>query len=234
MISPREKLKTKYEERRFRSGDGKPVVAIDIDGTLGNYHAHFLWFAEQWLGQPMPSEYDINPGRRLHEFMQVPHHIYRECKLAYRQGGLKRFMPVYPGAAELTRRIRDEDAEVWICTTRPYLRLDNIDPDTREWLGRNGIEYDAVIFESVDSGGDHHLTKYADLVRQVGLSRIVAVTDDLPEQTVDAFRNGVKRVYIRDQPYNRSPGVVGERVDTLSVLWLRLRKDIAEWKANHQ
>jgi hypothetical protein len=227
------RLPSREQVRAFRSGHGKPVVALDIDGTLGDYHAHFLWFAEQWLGMPMPLPGDINPGLPLSVFMQVPHHVYRECKLAYRQGGLKRFMPVYLGAAELTRRIRDEEVEVWICTTRPYLRLDNIDPDTREWLGRNNIEYDAVIFEGVDSGGDHHLTKYADLVRQVSLDRIVAVTDDLPEQTADAFSRGINRVYLRDQPYNRTEGVQGERVTDLQTLWLRLRKDIAEWKARH-
>lgn len=181
----------------------------------------------------MPSEYDINPGRRLHEFMNVPHSVYRECKLAYRQGGLKRFMPVYPGASELTRNIRNEGAEVWICTTRPYLRLDNIDPDTREWLRRNGIYYDAVIFEGIFHEDGTKVTKYEDLVRQVGIDRIVAAVDDLPEQTADAFSNGIKRVYIRSQPYNQTPEVVGERVDTLGVLWLRLRKDIAEWKATH-
>jgi hypothetical protein len=218
--------------REFRSGEGKPVVALDIDGTLGNYHAHFLWFAERWLGMPMPSEYDINPGRRLHEFMNVPHHIYRECKLAYRQGGLKRFMPVYPGAAELTHNIRNAGAEVWICTTRPYMRLDNIDPDTREWLGRNHIDYDAVIFEGVPLG-DRITTKYEDLVRQVGIDRVVAAVDDLPEQTADAIKNGIRRVYLRAQPYNQSPEVLGERIDTLGVLWLRLRKDISEWQANH-
>jgi hypothetical protein len=220
-------------ERQFLSGDGKPVVALDIDGTLGNYHAHFLWFAERWLGQPMPSEYDINPGRRLHEFMNVPHHVYRECKLAYRQGGLKRFMPVYPGASELTRNIRNAGAEVWICTTRPYMRLDNIDPDTREWLGRNHIDYDAVIFEGVHHDIEHMVTKYQDLVRQVGADRIVAAVDDLPAQIADALLQGIEKVYLRDQPYNRDPLYPGERVDTLGVLWLRLRKDITEWQANH-
>jgi hypothetical protein len=226
--------KARRAMERFRSGAGKPVVALDIDGTLGNYHAHFLWFAERWLGMPMPSEYDINPGRRLHEFMNVPHHIYRECKLAYRQGGLKRFMPVYPYASELTYHIRDMGAEIWICTTRPYLRLDNIDPDTREWLSRNHIQYDAVIFEGVPFGDEPPVTKYADLVRQVGTDRIVAAVDDLPIQTADAIDNGIKKVYLRSQPYNQTPDVLGERVETLGVLWLRLRKDITEWQANHR
>jgi hypothetical protein len=222
-------------EARFRSGDGKPVVAIDIDGTLGNYHAHFLWFAERWLGIPMPSEYDINPGLRLSEFMNVPHSVYRECKLAYRQGGLKRFMPVYTYAAELTHNIRATGAEVWICTTRPYLRLDNIDPDTREWLRRNDIKYDAVIFQGISyEDGTHQTTKYEDLVRQVGVNRIVAAIDDLPEQTEDAFKQGIRRVYLRDQPYNRSDAVRGIRIMNLSALWFEIQKDIQDWKENNE
>lgn len=219
-------------ERKFRSGEGKPVVALDIDGTLGDFHAHFLWFAEKWLGMEMPPAEQVNPGMRLSEFMKVPHHIYRECKLAYRQGGLKRFMPVYPYASMLTRNIQEAGAEVWVCTTRPYLRLDNIDPDTREWLRRNNIKYDAVIFEGVDE-----TSKYSDLVRQVGRERVVAAVDDLPEQIHLALDAGISKMYVRDQPYNRentnkamqSWGVA--RVISLEYLWLNyLTHDIKEWK----
>jgi hypothetical protein len=28
----------------------KPLVAVDIDGTLGDYHTHFLNFAREYLG----------------------------------------------------------------------------------------------------------------------------------------------------------------------------------------
>lgn len=179
------------------NGDGRPVVALDIDGTLGDYHGHFLRFAEAWFGRPMPDATAINPGQRLSVFMGVPHARYRECKLAYRQGGLKRSMPVYPGARELTRGLRRFGAEVWICTTRPYLRLDNIDPDTREWLGRNGIQYDAVIF------GER---KYHELRRQAR-HRVAAIADDLPELVVTARRQfptlPSAGLLIRDQPYNK-------------------------------
>jgi hypothetical protein len=222
-------------ERQFLSGDGRPVVALDIDGTLGDYHKHFLWFAEMWIGIPMPSPLDINPGLRLSEFMNVPHSLYRECKLAYRQGGLKRFMPAYPYAAELTHNIRATGAQVWICTTRPYLRLDNIDPDTREWLRRYDIKYDAVIFEGISyEDGTHQVTKYEELVRQIGVNRIVAATDDLPEQTADAFKQGIRRVYLRDQPYNRHDNVRGLRVTSLQDLWFNVRKDIQDWKENNE
>jgi uncharacterized HAD superfamily protein len=210
------------------SRHNRPVVGLDIDGTLGDYHAHFLWFATQWFGRSFPPPDEVNPGMRLSTFMGIPHDEYRECKLAYRQGGLKRFMPCYPYASELTRNIHKAGADVWICTSRPYLRLDNIDPDTREWLSRNSIHYDAVIWEGLGEGTE--ATKYYDLVDQVGLNRIVAVTDDLPEQTADAERQGISQVYLRDQPYNREPGIPGIRVTSLSDLWLLLEIDIDIWK----
>src|SRR4249920_860861 len=207
-------------EARFRTGANKPVIALDIDGTLGDYHKHFLWFAEQWFGRPMPDPETARHGVRLSTFIGVSHREYRDCKLAYRQGGLKRFMPCYPFSSELTQNIRKEGVQVWICTTRPYLRLDNIDPDTREWLRRNEIEYDAVIFEGLNDG-----SKYYDLVDQVGLERIIAVCDDLPEQVQDAHRQGIRQVYIRDQPYNRDPSIIGIRARSLRELWDSLEID---------
>lgn len=217
-----------YPAEVILSRSNRPVVALDIDGTLGDYHRHFLWFAELWFGRSFPPPNEVNPGLPLSTFMGIPHHEYRECKLAYRQGGLKRFMPVYPDAADLTHYIHANGADVWICTSRPYLRLDNIDPDTREWLRRNRIEYDAVLWEGLGEGTE--ATKYADLVDQVGLSRIVAAVDDLPEQTADAERLGIPNIYIRDQPYNREPHVRGDRVRNLGELWACLEIDIDMWR----
>lgn len=219
------------KEARFRSGANHPVVGLDIDGTLGDYHGHFLAFAAGWFGRPMPHPDTINPGLPLSKFMGVPHDEYRDCKLAYRQGGQKRTMPVYPFASELTHNIRELSAQVWLCTTRPYQRLDNVDPDTREWLRRNDIVYDAVIWEGIDEGPD--ATKYYDLVDQVGLNRIVAVCDDLPEQTADAQRQGIHTVYLRDAPYNRGREVPGFRVTSLQELWEAIAVDIALWKDRH-
>lgn len=202
------------------NGHGKPVVAIDIDGTLGDYHGHFLAFAEGWFGKELPKSHEINPGLRLHRFMGVPLAKYRDCKLAYRQGGLKRTMPVYPGAADLTRAIRKAGAEAWICTTRPYLRLDNIDPDTREWLSRNEIQFDHIIY------GEE---KYHELKRQCK-GRVAAVIEDLPELWIRAsnlFPDAL--VLLRDQPYNRFQGTEF-RAPTLSYAKTEILKAVDYWK----
>lgn len=193
----------------------RPVVALDIDGTLGVYHGHFLNFAEAYLGREMPPTLEYTGGP-LHRFMGVSKDTYRKVKLAYRQGGMKRSMPAYPGAAELSRGLRQQGAEVWICTTRPYLRLDNIDPDTRHWLSRVGVQFDGVIF------GEN---KYRDLARLVDRRRVVGVLDDLPEMYRQAAALGLHPI-VRDQPYNHGLMFV-DRVSNLhaaqAVLTGRLR-----------
>jgi hypothetical protein len=171
----------------------KPVVALDIDGTLGDYHGHFLRFASEWYGREMPAPGTINPGLPLHKFMRTSKATYRQCKLAYRQGGLERSMPAYDGAAELTRAIRRLGGEVWLCTTRPYLKMDTQSPNTVHWLRRNKIQFDHML------SGPH---KYHDLVKSVGAERVVMVLDDLPEMFVTARGLGLN-TWLRDQPYNR-------------------------------
>jgi phosphoglycolate phosphatase-like HAD superfamily hydrolase len=173
--------------------DHKPVVALDIDGTTGDYHGHFTRFAEQWCGRTMPDPTLNTEGVPLYKWLGMSKATYRQCKLAYRQGGMKRSMPAYPGVSELTHTIRKEGGEVWIATTRPYLRLDNIDPDTRHWLRRNKVQFDGVLF------GEH---KYRDLKRILG-ERVLFIVDDLPEQIEVAQAIGL-RAFLRDQPYNRA------------------------------
>lgn len=171
----------------------RPVVALDIDGTLGDYHLHFTRFAREWSGRPMPEPEDINPGISLHQHLGMSKSYYRECKYAFRRGGLKRSMPVYPGSSELTKYIRSTGTEVWITTTRPYLRFDGVDPDTRHWLRRNGIKWDHLLF------GER---KIRDLCRAVTPARVCLVVDDLPIICEEAERRALTWI-LRDQPYNR-------------------------------
>ena len=205
----------------MRSRPNEPVVALDIDGTLGDYHLHFTNFAEHWLGRPMPDPAAINPGLPLYRHLGMSKATYRQCKLAYRQGGMKRSMPVYPGAADLARDIRKTGAIVVICTTRPYLRLDTIDPDTRHWLRRNRIQFDGVLF------GEH---KYRDLVRNVGRGRVAVVLDDLPEMTKQAVEVGAGSVFLHDQPYNQGLVMYDERVKDLYIARTHILAAVARWK----
>jgi hypothetical protein len=173
------------------NGEG-PVIGLDVDGTLGDYHGHFLRFAEGWLGREMPDPVTINPGLPLHKFMKTSKSTYRKIKLAYREGGLKRSMPCYEGARDLAYRLRQWQCEVWICTSRPYLAHGPIVGDTQHWLRRNKIQHDNIIW------GEH---KYRTLRKMAG-NRVVGVLEDLPVMIRQATDNKIP-VLLRTQPYNR-------------------------------
>lgn len=161
----------------------KPVFGLDIDGTLGEYHRHFFSFAAGWLGREIDMHYDGRLPMARH--IGVSKERYRQIKLAYRNGGLKRSMPAYPWASQLTRTLRSWGGEVWLCTTRPYLSHDNIDADTRHWVRRNGIACNGVIW------GEH---KYRELAATVGKERVVCALDDLPEMCSQAMELGISPV----------------------------------------
>lgn len=208
----------------------KPVVGIDLDGTLGDYHRHFLMCAEMFLQREMPKPEDINPLMPLHKFIGVDKRKYREIKMAYRQGRWKRSMPVFEGAREITVELRKAGALVVICTTRPFNQLGEVDVDTRWWLRHNGIQHDMLIW------GPH---KYRDLLRMYGRNRIVAVVDDELEQMERCLRLQLP-FYLRDQPYNQTkdrhypqtPKMQGAslRVDDLIDAYERIHMDLEWWK----
>jgi hypothetical protein len=159
-----------------------PVIGLDIDGTLGNYHKHFVWFLENiyWPGQRFPLHWEHATEGEFSEALCVSKPEYRAAKLAYRMGGLKRCMPIFANDADKDmyavkheiQYLRSQGIQVWICTTRPWLSLTTVDPDTQYWLENNVGQVDGLIY-----GED----KYADLVDIVGKDRILGVIDDLPE-----------------------------------------------------
>jgi hypothetical protein len=202
------------------------VVALDIDGTLGDYHAHFLRFAEAYLG--VQREWDYNGEARFKNWFcqryDVSMGVWNDIKLAYRQGAMKRSMPLFHEADLLVKMVREAGAELWMTTTRPHLRLDNIDPDTRAWLGRHGIEYEYMLF---DEG------KYPRLAELVEPERVVAVLDDLPEQYAEAAAVfGAEVPILRGTKWNSSPALKHlRRADSLYQAAITITSRVEEWQS---
>lgn len=225
-----------------------PVVAVDIDGTLGDYHGHFIRFASEYLNIPEEDSYEIVDFTRFGdpsptflnglpiydgsigfkswamEAWHIDERTWQDIKLAYRQGAQKRSMRAYPDATMLCRNIREVGAELWLTTTRPYLRLDNVDPDTRFWLARLGIEYDGLLYDEF---------KYAKLAGYVDRERVVAVLDDLPEMWSAAAEHfGWNVPILRRNPYNR--GVKGDGAYDLNEAWILIKRRIETWKEMYE
>jgi hypothetical protein len=209
----------------------KPVVAIDIDGTLGNYHGHFLAFAQAYLGLRVitTNQPGYGGGEPFRDWFcrefRTDVTTFRQIKLAYRQGGMKRTMPPEPGCSVLVHALRTAGAEVWLTTTRPYLRLDNIDPDTRFWLNQQSIEFDGMLYDE---------DKYKLLGELVDPNRVVAVLDDLEEQCdAAAVIFGPDVPILRRNDYNRDMSLVTPEVNDLREALGIINQRVQLWKEQH-
>lgn len=204
-----------------------PVVALDVDGTLADYYEHFRWFAELYLQRPVKIDWDYADHAEFSEALGLGKAVYRDIKLAYRQGGMKRSIPPLDTNSEymsaIVQEMRGQGIQVWIATTRPWQRLDNIDPDTQFWLGRNVGRVDGVIY-----GED----KYLDLIDIVGKDRILGIHDDLPENVTTALSLGIAAA-LRSGGHNevfrraRPDIALAEDIDDISIITSNWHTD---WK----
>jgi FMN phosphatase YigB (HAD superfamily) len=211
----------------------RPIVAFDVDGTLGDYHSHIARFAAAYLGGDpdmlLESEgYTPYDGSEPHGewFMRefgVSRQEFRTIKLAYRQGSQKRSMPPFLGAIEVVKRVSMR-AEIWVTTTRPYLRMDNIDPDTRFWLERHRVPFDYILYDE---------SKYQELANRVDRSRVVAIIDDDPEMYDDAdavFGRNVPILYKTDS--NRAVQRWAFAVNN-KLLYAMINDRLIQWERKH-
>lgn len=181
-----------------------PIVALDYDGTLVAYHWHFTNFASEWVGRDLPHGYDGTVPFFSH--LGISKATYRRIKLAYRRGGLKRSVPAFGGASQLTRIVRVRKARVVICTTRPFLSMEDIESDTVHNAKRHGIQFDYLI------SGEN---KYKELKRLVDPERIVMVLEDQDDMLAQALRLSLPAVRILRRHNEKSTLEVEHEVDSL-------------------
>lgn len=204
----------------------RPVVAIDIDGTLADYHYHFHTFAAGYLGVAVAGYKGEQPHREWFcEQTGVSVRTFRDIKLAYRQGAQKRSQPIYSGARELTASVA-RIAELWLTTTRPFNRLDNIDPDTRAWLERYEIAWDYMLADD---------DKYDQLAERIEPGRLIAVVEDLPEQYSHAAALFGERVPILIDREHNGRFDARNRIGTLRGVKFEILNRALEWSnARHR
>jgi len=197
----------------------RPIVACDIDGTLGDYHGHFVMFASHYLARRLKAAENYRSNKKFAEYLGISLPEYRTIKLAYRQGGMKRSMPIFQGSQVLVKTILEAGCELWLTTTRPYLRLDNIDPDTRFWLERHGIKYHGLLYDE---------DKYQVLAEMIDPGRVVLVIDDLVEQHVAAANHfGQDKAVLYANPHNEWMASV-QRLSH-SQLMNSIRHRVGQW-----
>jgi len=146
---------------------------VDIDGVISDYPRCY----HEWLWTIR----DISKER--YATMDL---IEKEaCKRDYRQSGAKRDLPILPGARELLERIRLGGANIILITMRPYAEYYRIYPDSLEWLKKNELPYDAIVWAK-DKG----------LEALQNFKRILLAVDDDDKNIVLYHRAGIRTVKV--------------------------------------
>lgn len=198
-----------------------PVFVSDIDGTLGDYYSHFRDFAEGYWCRPMHR--DWNGVGNWEDHLGMTQQEYRQTKLAYRQGGMKRNLPLYGDTLTFMDRLNEMGVDIWLATTRPYQRLDNIDPDTKFWVDKHGWTIAGLLY------GDD---KFQQICQAVDPSRIIGVVDDLVENLLQAAMLGLPTFQVK-RDHNRGTGAKWDRRGSLydAATWAAER--LQDWQKEH-
>lgn len=146
-------VRQRYQEEWITKVD-RSCVVIDIDNVLCDYIGGMC----EWL----PSQFEvpddsaspellgrINRIKRTGEFINarslgIPDDSWQKIKHAFRVGGFKRKLPVFPDAFTFMYRMRADGHLIVLLTSRPIDRYPNIFTDTILWLNDNHLPYDFV------------------------------------------------------------------------------------------
>lgn len=180
----------KQEIRESVLESGQPVAGIDIDGILADYPRSFVEFINEFKGTNYRVE-DVK-DYNIYASLGIPAEEGLHLKDQYRQTGQKRFIPVIPGAKEFLDSLREAGYKVVLLTARPYQKYNRIFSDTMEWLARNELHYDTIIFDK---------DKEERLVKDFGAENIAFFVDDVSGNANAIAKLGIP-CYLVSRPYN--------------------------------
>lgn len=112
------------------------IALIDIDGCLVKYPDHFI----DWVEKTYHLKFmDIKEAKN-----RLGLKTYEKIKNNYRKSGIKRLLPIEPGAKETLDKLSRDKYLIWILTTRP--KIHPVFEDTIFWLEKKGIPYTKLLF----------------------------------------------------------------------------------------
>lgn len=211
------------QERSLPELESHPCVLVDIDGVLADWQEGFI----NWLGCSEDLDvpyFETRHALRLWYENEAGVKRQEEIKRLFRQSGAKRNLAVLPGARELLNLIRHESLlKIILLTNRPYDEHFRIYGDTLEWIEKNSLPYDAIIwakdkgFEAVKTFKNvawaiDDKAKNVTRLREAGITTVHVNPED-PDRCTKAFYDFALKV----TEYGN--GMTGSTMENLAFNW---------------
>ena len=166
------------------------VICLDIDGILCDYTTTWLKFIENnFPGELVIYTKEDVTSLDLSMTLKNPSK-YKELKHLFRESGAKRQAIVNPGAKELLIRL-SKNYKIVLVTARPVQIYKRIYADTIEWLKKNELYFDFLVFEEDKR---NWVITHKD--------KVEFCLEDSPNQAKQLDAYGIK-VYLLDCSYNK-------------------------------
>ena len=199
-------VEQRYKQEKQLDFESSKIAGIDIDGVLAAYPEHFIDFINKKVGTDLKAE-DLK-DYNIYEALELPEKMLRDLKDEFRQSGEKRFIPVLDGAKEFLQDLKDDDYEIVLLSARPYKKYRRIFADTKEWLEKNELVHDAILWDE---------DKCNRLIREFGHESIQFFVEDNLDNANSVSKTA--KVYLLNKTYNQGKTTENViRVDSLSEI----------------
>lgn len=118
--------------------EAEKICSIDLDGVCNNYPKCWIEFINKELGKDFKT---LDEVKNI-----IAYDVYKKLKEKYRLSGVKENLEVNPDAILLTQELKKLGWTIIIITARPAQKYPNLARQTYNWLDKNKIEYDYVLF----------------------------------------------------------------------------------------
>ena len=147
------------------------IALIDIDGVLADFPNYFI------------QKFNIKYKTNYHEYNDIPlekRNIYKEY---YRISGEKANIPLCDNAKNLIDELKRQHYIVILFTNRPIHLYKNIAYDTTEWITKNNLYCDTILFAE---------DKMLDVIKRFKIDNIKLYIEDNIENANHINNLGIK------------------------------------------
>lgn len=163
--------------------ENEKIAVVDLDDVLASNLDSWLKFVGNIKGYVYD---DLNYMKSVISYSE-----YKQLKARYRESGEKENIPVIKGAKEFTDKLKSIGFTIIIITRRPLFIHKCLFKQTKNWLEKNNIKYDALFFEE---------KKHLKLIAEI--ENVLFITEDNRYIANTVARFGIK-CYLLNNKYNQ-------------------------------
>lgn len=184
-------VEQRYKQEKQLDFKSNKVVGVDIDGVLADYPDCFIDYVNDKVGTDFKAE-DLDQYNLYEAITDIPTEVMKGLKHEFRKSGELKKVGVLPGAKEFLQSLKNKGYKIVLLSARPYKEYRRIFADTKEWLDKNGLVYDAILWDE---------DKLNRLIREFGENNVSFFVEDNLKNANSISKS--TKVYLLNKSYNQ-------------------------------